>query len=397
MKVLLLGVGMQGRAALHDLAAAAQVDEIIAADIDIDRLRADVAQHEWGARVRCEQLDAADAKSLARLFALGPEIAVDLLPVGFIGPVACAAIEHGVHLVNTFYVRPEIRALADQAAAAGVTILPEFGVDPGIDLVLLGEAARSLDAVEEIHSYGAGIPAPEAAGNPLHYKVSWNLRGVLEAYRRPARVIRAGRSVEIDPAAIFAPENVHTVEMPGLGKLEAYPNGDAVPYAAALGLEAAGLRAAGRYTMRWPGHCAFWRQLAELHLLDREPVDVDGRLVDRVGFLAAALEPHLQYAAGERDVVALRVDLIGRRGDRPLRVRLELIDRLDQESGLSAMSRTVGFTASIGALMIADRRISGPGLRSPLADVPYGPFIEELARRGIRVTREETPLESPPR
>ena len=95
---------------------------------------------------------------------------------------------------------PEVKVLATQAESRNVTILPEFGLDPGIDLVMLGEAVRSLDEVEEIWSYGGGIPEPEAASNPLKYKVTWTFEGVLNSYRRAGKVIRDGRIVQIESA-----------------------------------------------------------------------------------------------------------------------------------------------------------------------------------------------------
>jgi lysine 6-dehydrogenase len=384
MKVLLLGVGMQGRGALYDLMAADGVDTI-AADIDIKTLESYVKSHGWGDKVSIHEVDAADPASLDRLMDMGPDVAIDLLPPRFIPSVARAAVRHGVSLVNTFYVPTELQELEQEAVSRGVSILPEFGLDPGIDLVMLGEAVRSLDTIEEIHTYGSGIPEPEAADNPLRYKVSWTFEGVLEAYRRPARAIRNGAFIEIDRAAVFSPENVHQVEVDGLGTLEAYPNGDAVRYARELGLDSSALRAAGRYTMRWPGHCSFWKTMVDLHLLDPEPVNVDGRPVDRVRFLASAIGPHIKYRPGERDVVVVRVEVTGRKGMKRKRLRCEILDRLDTATGLSAMARTVGFTASIGAMMIGDGRISGPGILSPLKDVPYEPFMRELGRRGIKI------------
>ena len=101
------------------------------------------------------------------------DVAIDLLPAHACGRVAAAAVQQRVHLVNTFYTVPEVKDLATQAESRNVTILPEFGLDLGIDLVMLGEAVRSLDEVEEIWSYGGGIPEPEAASNPLKYKVTW--------------------------------------------------------------------------------------------------------------------------------------------------------------------------------------------------------------------------------
>ena len=390
MKVLVLGIGMQGKAALHDLATSADVDEIIAADIDIEMLESHVVRAGWDGRIRCERLDAADPAELGRLMKMRPDVVVDLLPLAFITRVARAAIDNGVHLVNTFYVSENLKGLDGDARNNGVAILSEFGLDPGIDLVMLGDAHRSLEAIDEVRSYGSGIPEPEAADNPLRYKVSWTLEGVLEAYRRSARLIRDGEIVEIDRSRLFSPENVHEVPVTGLGMLEAYPNGDTTPYVEALGLKPQSLREAGRYTMRWPGHCAFWRNMVDLHLLDHEPVIVDDAPVDRARFLAAAMGPHIQYGPDERDVVVVRVEVVGRRSGERRRLRHELVDQRDLATGLSAMSRTVGFTASIGAILIGRGLISGPGLLSPLKDVPYQLLVDELDRREITITREES-------
>ncbi len=154
MRVLLLGVGMQGKAALHDLVNSAEVEEVVAADRDFAALKSHVASKGYD-QVRCERVDAASAESLNRLLEQGADVAIDLLPAPFCGRVAAAAVQHGIHLVNAFYARPEVKQLTDEARARDVTVLPEFGMDPGIDLVLLGEAVRSLDRVEEIITYGA--------------------------------------------------------------------------------------------------------------------------------------------------------------------------------------------------------------------------------------------------
>jgi saccharopine dehydrogenase-like NADP-dependent oxidoreductase len=182
------------------------------------------------------------------------------------------------------------------------------------------------------------------------------------------------------------------VTVDGVGPLEAFPNGDALPYLDLLGIDPGQVRRAGRYTMRYPGHSAFWRTMVELHLLDEEPVIVDGVAVDRRRFLATALEPHLQYAPGERDLGILRVEVAGERGGAPSRIVHEVIDRLDPRTGLSAMSRMVGFTAGAGARMIARGDIAGAGLLSPLTDVPFAPLMDALAARGITVTTTETPV-----
>jgi saccharopine dehydrogenase-like NADP-dependent oxidoreductase len=121
-------------------------------------------------------------------------------------------------------------------------------------------------------------------------------------------------------------------------------------------------------------------------LLDDEPALVDGVAVDRKRFLAAVIEPHIRYEASERDVVVVRIDVRGRKDGRRTRLVHQVIDRRDLETGHTAMSRTVGYTASIGAQMIACGQIAKPGLLSPVNDVPYDLLIRELQKRGIQVT-----------
>jgi saccharopine dehydrogenase-like NADP-dependent oxidoreductase len=190
--------------------------------------------------------------------------------------------------------------------------------------------------------------------------------------------------------AQFHPANVHDVEVAGLGVLEAYPNGDALHFAEALGLDVSRLRNTGRYSLRYPGHCRFWHTVAALGLLDDVPVVLDdGTVVDRLAYLAAALEPRLRYGPDERDLALIRNEVSGTRGGTRVRLVQEVIDRRDLESGLTAMSRLVGFTASIGAQMLAGGQITRRGLLSPTQNVPIEPFLIELGRRGIRVAQTE--------
>ena len=391
MRILLLGVGMQGKAALHDLAASEAVEQIIAADRDFDALVDHVDHQGYGEKVISQPVDAGDPASIERLLAGQPDVVIDLMPVTFHDVVAHIAVDHGVHLVNASYATPELASLAGEAEDKGITILPEFGMDPGIDLVLLGEAVRSLDSVEEIVTYGAGFPEPAAATGPLKYKVTWTFEGVLRSYLRAGRVIREGRIVDIGATEMFLPQNIHEVELEGLGRLEAFPNGDALKYARLLGIDPSKLRNLGRYVLRWPGHCALWQTLVALHLLDDEPAIVDGIAVDRKRLLAAAIEPHIQYGPQERDIVVVRIDVTGWKDGKRTRILHEVIDLRDLETGHTAMCRTVGYTASIGAQMIASSKITKRGLLSAVNDIPYGPFARELQKRDIQIRSWQAP------
>ena len=391
MNILLLGVGMQGKAALHDLVQDPSVEKIVAADGDLPALREHVRERGYGGKVVCERVEAEKPESIRRLMTPAPTVVVDLLPSRFSPGIGRVALQARAHLVNSVYVLPEMRKLEAEIAAAGLTFLPEFGMDPGIDLVLLGRAAGLFDRVDSIDSYGAGVPEPDAADNAIRYKVTWTFAGVLRAYMRGGRLVRDGRVVEVASTEMFSPENVHEIEIPGLGRFEAFANGDSLAYAELLGIDPRKLKRLGRYSFRWPGHCAFWKKLVDLHLLDDEPLTVDGVTVNRRNFLAAAMEPHIRLGRNERDVAVIRIDISGEKDGRRMRAVLQVIDYRDLETGFTAMNRTVGYTTSIGALMIGNGRLKKRGLLSPVRDIPYEMFKQELARRGIHVSEEITP------
>lgn len=392
MKVLLLGVGLMGKAALYDLVQSQDVTEILAADRDIDGLKQYLADKPYGTKVCAFQVDGTRIENIADLMARDIDVAIDLMPTFFKDNVAAAAVATNVHLVNPFYPTPEFERLSPEAAAKGLTILGEWGMDPGIDLLLLGEAARQFDELEQVVTYGAGFPEPSAADNPLQYKITWTFEGVLRSYYRAGRVIWDGELIEFGAADMFHPQYLHEVNIEGIGTLEAFPNGDALRYAEVLGLDLSKIRKLGRYVLRWPGHGAFWKKLADLHFLDEESLIVDGVPVDRRRFLVALIEPQLQYRAGERDVVVARIDLMGKIAGTRYRALYQCLDFRDLNTGFSAMARTVGFTASIGAQMIGTGKIRKRGLLSPLCDLPYDLVVHELGKRGISITSRLVPV-----
>ncbi len=358
MRILVLGTGLQGRATLHDLARSPSVSHVIAADADLagltrylDRLKSP--------KIEAVALDANNRDQVAALMRRVQAVIV-LLPIAFHVPITRLAVESGIHLVNSSYAPPEFHDIGRDAAARGLSILPEFGFDPGIDLVLAGQAVRELDEVHEFYSYGAGFPEPKAATGPLRYKISWTFDGVLKSYVRDAQVIRQGKAIAVPGREIFAPSNIHTVDLEGYGSLEAYPNGNVIHFLDALGVTAT-VKNAGRFAMRWPGHCALWYALAQLGFLDQAPVPVGNASVVPREFVRSVLEPQLQFADDERDVAVIRVDARGIKDGRRRRLLYQVIDLRDLASGLLAMNRTVGYTASIGAQLILRGDIRSEG------------------------------------
>lgn len=386
MKILLLGVGLQGKATLHDLANSPDVTQIIAADANFDDLQ-NYAKDLNNAKITPIKLDVRERDAVS-LQMKKVDAVIVLLPQGFRLDILNLAIENGIHFIETSYALPEYANLGTLAEAKGITILPECGLDPGIDLVLAGHAIREFDEVRQLHVYGTGVPEPEAATNPIKYKISWTFAGVLSAYQRPAKMLKEGQIVDLSPSEMFDAANVHMVDMEGLGSMEAYYNGDAVKYLDVFKI-AETTTDTGRYSLRWPGHTEFWKKMVDLGFLSEEPIIVNGNEVSPRQFVNNLLAPQLQYAADERDVAGLRIDVRGLKNGKPRRVIYEMIDRRDLETGLLAMQRTVGYTASIGAQMILRGEIKKRGLLTPTRDIPYDIFIAELEKRGIHIRRKE--------
>ncbi len=385
MKILLLGVGLQGKAALHDLVTSPDVTHVIAADVDIIGLRTYVEQLQTE-KVECAHLDATDHTRVAEMMQAVDAVIV-LLPRTFRAPMARLAVANNIHFVDASYTHPDYHAIAAEAASKNLAILPEFGLDPGIDLVLAAQLLPGFDEIHDFRAYGTGVPVPEVANNPLKYKISWSFESVLNAYCRPSRFVAGGQVRDIASDQIFAPEYIHEVEVNGLGAFEAYYNGDAVKYLKMLGLTGR-IQAAGRYTMRWPGHAAIWKTLGDLGFLEQTPLNGDqsnGCQLTPRQFLHDLLVPQLQFQPDEKDVVVVRVEVIGRKNGRPHHAVAQVIDYRDLTTGLLGMQRTVGYTASIGAQMILRGDIQKRGLLSPLTDIPGEKFFAELRKRNIQV------------
>ena len=183
--------------------------------------------------------------------------------------MAKLCLKHKKLMATTSYISPEMKAMAADVEAAGLTFINECGVDPGLDhmsaMRVIHEATAKGGKVEAFRSYCGGLPAPEANTNPIGYKFSWAPRGVLTAAGNPSRFRQDGKIVEIPGDELFRKPEI--VEIPGLGTFEGFPNRDAMPYAEMYGLESAATMFRG--TLRNMGHCETWYQWIHLGLFDQ--------------------------------------------------------------------------------------------------------------------------------
>ncbi len=390
MKILVLGgCGIQGRAAIYDLVQRRRIEEVICADIKFDGLEK-IKNFAGMEKVRPVAINASDLEGLIALFRQC-DIVIDLLPRAFKNVVCKAAFKSRTSVVNTNYAGPLI-ALDQKAKKAGVAIMTECGLDPGIDLVIYKEAINRFDEIHLINSYCGGFPEKTACNNPLNYKASWTWEGVLSSTLRDARIIKDGNVMSIPAKQQHAPDNVHFIDFPGLGKLEAIPNGDAVYFTDLLGVTNT-IRETGRYSLRWPGWSNFWHTMKQLGFLSQKPVSGLPGDISPYRFLEKFLGPKLEYKDDEKDLVAMVNIFEGISNNRKIRFTSRILIERDLDTGLMAMSKGVGYTASIVALMLADGIIDKHGILTPALHVSSKAFFSELTQRGIIVKEEEAILE----
>lgn len=381
MRFLILGGGLQGTACAYDLLRRDDVDRVTIADLE--RGAGDApAFLPADDRLRWRQVDFADADDVRRAMS-GHDVALSAAPYFFNDELARLAIGEGLDYSdlggNTEIVFSQLERDAE-AREAGVTLVPDVGLAPGIVNVLAAEAVRRLDRAEAVRMFVGGLPQhPEP---PLDYQVVYSLRGALDYYTTPSSVIRDGRRQEME-----ALSEVEELDFGDLGRLEAFHTAGG---ASVLPWRLEGEVERLEYkTLRYPGHARIMEAIRDLGLLAEEPVDVDGReVVPREVFIACA-GPKLERP-DEPDLVALRVVGTGERDGREVALAWNLVDRQDGETGISAMMRCTGYSLSVVGLMLARDRIGRTGVLPPDEGIPYGPFVDALGERGIEIRMEES-------
>jgi saccharopine dehydrogenase-like NADP-dependent oxidoreductase len=374
------------------------------------------------------------------------DLSVSMLPYAYHPKVAALCLKHGKHMVTTSYVKDEMLALDGPAREAGIILLNEIGVDPGIDhmsaMKVIHEVRRGGGRIASFTSWCGGLPAPEASDNPFGYKFSWSPKGVLLASRNSARFQRGGEIVEIPGEELF--DNYWPVQISGLGEFEGYPNRDSLPYAETYGIQPTDWMFRG--TLRNVGWCGTLKKVAELGLLDDTPwsdvpatlgqftagvlgvspetdlprylagqwdLDHDAKPITDmawlglfsdepvpegkdtpVDILATQMESKMVYQPGERDMLIMQHEFVAQYPDRKEAITATMID-FGIPHGDSSMSRTVGLPAAIAVRMILHGEIEGlTGVHVPVIPEIYEPVLAELGELGIGLTETVEVIES---
>jgi len=383
MRFLVMGAGKQGSACALDLLLQPGTTSVILADKDLGHIPAFLDPYRGGGTLDLLTLDLKDQDAVRA--AMGrADAATSAAPYYFNFDLTKLAVETGIHFSdlggNTEIVQSQ-KTLHAEAAKKGLKIVPDCGLAPGMINILAGEGIRRLDVTESVKIYVGGLPQhPEP---PLNYMVVYSLEGALDYYTTPSWVLRGGKRTQVE-----ALSEVETVTFPApLGSLEAFHTAGGI---STMPFEYEGKIATMEYkTLRYPGHAAIMRPIRDLGLLSNEPIDVNGFKVRPRAAFIAAVSPRLTKPQG-KDLVALRVDVVGTKDGMRAGTRWQLVDKQDERLGVSSMMRTTGYSLSVTALMQLDGRIAKAGVYAPDECVPAASYVAELAQRGILI--EETAL-----
>ncbi len=384
MRYLLLGTGLQGRAIAHDLLQhATGTTGLHLVDRDADAV-AGLADWLDDPRVTTTVGDVADEKLLAPLLDEA-DVCVSAVNYWFNTGLTRLAIAHGAHFLdlggNNDVVAEQL-AHDDAARSAGVTVIPDCGLAPGLAGILGHHLATGFDACESVRLRVGGLPADPQP--PLDYALVFAVQGLINEYIEDCVVVRDG-----ERRVVPGLSELETLEFPGFGELEAFQTSGGV---STLPETLAGkVRDIDYKTIRYRGHRDRIKLLMDLGLTASETVETNGIAVRPRDVLAACLERTLPRDGD--DLVLLQVEADGVENGHRLRRSIRIVDRRDQETGLTAMMRMTGFPAAIVAGMLAGGEIDAPGARPQETVVPAERMLEELARRGIEASRGQETLD----
>jgi lysine 6-dehydrogenase len=376
MKILVLGAGRMGHGAVYDLVHnSTGVESVTVADFDIKKAD-EVAKSVGTERVAAHHIDVSNYADVAELMK-NHDSAISCVNYWYNVELSRAAIETRTNfcdLGGNNYIVDEQLALDAEAKEAGINIIPDCGLAPGMVSILAMHGAQRFDETEEIHIRVGGLP--QNPRPPLDYQLVFSVEGLINEYIETARVIRGGRIAEVESMT-----ELESLSFEGFPALEAFQTsgGTSTLPETFLGK----IKELDYKTIRYAGHCEKFKTMIDLGLCSSEEILVDYQKITPRKIFAELLQKNLP--ADEPDYVLVRLEFVGKMNGETQRLRYDIVDLFDEQTNLSAMMRTTAFPASIIAQMSARGEVSRRGATAQETAIDAEKFIAELEKRNIKI------------
>jgi lysine 6-dehydrogenase len=376
MKILVLGAGRMGHGAVYDLAHnSPEVEAVTVADFDLAKA-AEVAEKVGTEKVSAKQIDASNYSDVVGLMR-GHDSAISCVNYWYNVDLSRAAIETRTNfcdLGGNNYIVDDQLALDAEAKNAGINIIPDCGLAPGMVSVLAMHGANRFEETHEIHIRVGGLP--QNPQPPLNYQLVFSVEGLINEYIESARVIRDGRILEVESMTEL--ESLAFDDFPALEAFQTSGGTSTLPETF-LGK----IRELDYKTIRYAGHCERFKTMIDLGFCLSKEILVDYARVTPRKVFAELLQKYLP--ADEPDYVLVRLEFAGKSSGETKRLRYDIVDKFDAETNLSAMMRTTAFPASIIAQMMAKGDVRERGATPQEKAIDAEKFVGELARRNIKI------------
>jgi lysine 6-dehydrogenase len=384
MNYIVLGAGLMGKEVVRDLLESPNVTNVVLADIDITKAEEIISSFS-STKCEAKYVNANNEKELVELLR-GHDVIVNALFYSFNVKVAKAAIKAKVSLCDLGghigAATDEVLSFHEEAKKAGVTIVPDLGVAPGMINILTGYGASVLDDIEAIYLRVGGIPVkPEP---PLEYNQVFSMEGVLDHYTDQSLIIRDGHMHSVPSLS-----GVETLHFDRFGPLEAFHTAGGT---STISNSFSNVKNLDYKTIRYKGHAEKMKLLVDLNLTrDDYFVTVNDRKIKPRDVLIKTLQP-IVALGNKDDVVLLRVIVEGSKGSKRVSKQYEMITYNNKERNITAMAKATAYTISVVAQFIAEGNIVDKGVFPPEKIVPGKRYIEAMATRGVQITEKTSDL-----
>ncbi|HDS08870.1 MAG TPA: hypothetical protein ENN73_01470 [Firmicutes bacterium] len=363
MNYIIAGAGKMARAVCYFLIHQKDTNDIII----FDKSRENLDYFKKFKNVKLVNCDISRLKSLNKIKGRS-KVLVSCLPYYFNLKLTMLCIDSEISFLdlggNNDVVREQFR-LSARAVSAGVGIVPDCGLAPGLVSLLTAYFVDYFDRTDEVKIYVGGLPVkPEP---PLNYILVFSISGLINEYIEDAVILSVGKIKKVPSLT-----GLEKVKIKG-GIYEAfYTSGGISTMPQTYKGKVKNLE---YKTVRYPGHVEKIRFLQELGFFTPENRRHSEQVLERNLFRN---EPE--------DLIVLKVTGTGLKNQKHLTKTIELIDYFDKKTRLTAMMRMTGFPAAAVAVLLARGEIGKTGVLHQEKDIPYMKVIKSLKDFQIKFT-----------